>query len=480
MAYLSRIWQLVFPPRAQTQTWMFLTFALFVGLAVAGVGSYVLFILRTQIRDAVEVTYSMELEHVLETLAGSASLAEQLSQLDDRSRSSGIRVLLMRQDSLVWTSGPEMARAAVSHMRSDRAPGLEPDETYFSRLRLPDGTRINLGAAMQQESGLLVAILQPEHPFHSVALDMQWTLIFGMIMALLMALAGSWIASDRVTTPLLAIGKSADNIARGKLETPIRVTTRSAEIQDLATNLDRMSVSYRQKIGELQRVTRIQSEFIGNVSHEVRNPIFSISGYLEALGSSKLSDEMRSRYAAKGLLNLQRLGNLFNDLIEIARLEYREDLLETTEVDLAGLVHEVSETMRPKANERGIRLATSSRPLHVLADRNRIRQVLVNLLDNAVAYSDAGVVECLYHRQDDKVRIEVADDGQGISEEHLGRIFDRFYRVDPARTRKSGGSGLGLSIVKQILHAHGEKIHVDSRPGDGSRFWFHLPAADAA
>ena len=480
MEYLSRIWQLIFPQRAQTQTWMFLTFALFVGLAVAGVGSYVLFTLRIQIREAAEVTYSTELDDVMGILATDTPLAERMSQLDERSRTSGAHVLLMRRDSLVWTSGPEMARAAVSHMRSDRPSGLEPGETYFSRIRLPDGTRISLGATIRQESGVLVAVLQTEHPFHSVALDMQWTLILGMITALLMALAGSWIASGRVTTPLLAIGKSADNIARGKFDTPIQVTTRSAEIQDLAANLDRMSVSYRQKIGELERVTRIQSDFIGNVSHEVRNPIFSISGYLEALGSSKLSDALRSRYAAKALLNLQRLGNLFNDLIEIARLEYREDLLVRSDVDLAELVHEVSETMRPKAEERGIRLAASSQPLHVLADRNRIRQVLVNLLDNAVAYSDAGVVECLYHRQSNKVRIEVADDGQGINEEHLGRIFDRFYRVDPARTRKSGGSGLGLSIVKQILHAHGEKIHVESKPGVGARFWFDLPAAGAA
>ncbi len=479
MSYISWIWRLVFPPRAQTQTWMFLTFALFVGLAVAGVGSYVLFTLRTQIREATEVTYSADLDHVVETLAGDIPRPVQLSRLDELSLSSDFRVLLMLRDSLIWTSGPEMADEAVSHIRADLAVGLDPDDKYYSRLRLPDGRRITLSAALQPESGLLVAVLQPERLFHSVALDMQWTLILGMITALLMALVGSWIASDRVTTPLLAIGKSADNIARGKFDTPIQVTTRSAEIQDLAANLDRMSVSYRQKIRELERVTRIQSEFIGNVSHEVRNPIFSISGYLEALASSQLSDAVRSRYAAKGLVNLQRLGNLFNDLIEIARLEYREDLLEPSVIDLAELVHEVSETMRPKAEEKAIQLITSSQPVHVLADRNRIRQVLVNLLDNAVAYSDSGVVKCQYQRQGNKVRIEVADDGQGISDEHIGRIFDRFYRVDPARTRKSGGSGLGLSIVRQILHAHGERIRVDSKPGGGTRFWFDLPAADA-
>jgi len=112
--------------------------------------------------------------------------------------------------------------------------------------------------------------------------------------------------------------------------------------------------------------------------------------------------------------------------------------------------------------------------VHVRADRARIRQVLINLTDNAVAYSDEGTVRCRYRRHLDKVRIEVVDNGRGIPEEHLEHIFERFHRVDPDRSRKSGGTGLGLSIVKQILAAHGENIHVESTVGRGTRFWFEL------
>jgi signal transduction histidine kinase len=115
----------------------------------------------------------------------------------------------------------------------------------------------------------------------------------------------------------------------------------------------------------------------------------------------------------------------------------------------------------------------------VLADRNRIRQVLTNLIDNAIAYSDEGSVRCRMRRHLDKARKEVDDTGRGIPEEHIGRIFERFYRVDAARSRKMGGTGLGLSIVKQILQAHGETVHVESTKGRGTRFWFELPLAEA-
>jgi len=207
----------------------------------------------------------------------------------------------------------------------------------------------------------------------------------------------------------------------------------------------------------------------------VRNPIFAVGGYLEALASSSLSDEQRRFYAEKGLTNLERLNNLFNDLIEIARLEYREDLIKPKIFELSELLNDVYEVLWQKAEDKGIELIVENPAILVSADRARIRQVLINLIDNAVAYSDAGTVRCRYRRHLEKVRIEVVDTGKGIPEEHLERIFERFHRIDPDRSRKSGGTGLGLSIVKQILAAHGEAVYVESTLGRGTRFWFELP-----
>ena len=203
-------------------------------------------------------------------------------------------------------------------------------------------------------------------------------------------------------------------------------------------------------------------------------------GYLEALGSDTLPAEQRKKYAQKGLANLQRLNSLFSDLIEIAKLEYREDQIRPTAFDLQDLIEEIGEMLDPKAEAKGLELTYDNDSLFVEADRNRIRQVLTNLIDNAIAYSDAGSVKCRMRRHLDKARVEVVDTGRGIPEDHLDRIFERFYRVDTARSRKEGGTGLGLAIVKQILEAHGSAIHVESTKGRGTRFWFELPLAETA
>ena len=455
---------------------MFLTFALFVGMAVAGVGLYVFFILDNQIEAAARKTHITQAEQIARILEEAETGEDRARLITSISDLTGLHILVAEQGVIKWSQKPEDFESAGPVMARPEVQQLEAGDAYFTtEERTSTDERVVFVAVSRAESGLTIGVEQRERPLHTVARNMQLTLVLGMIMAFLMALVGSWVAADRVTKPLSAIRKSAQHVTEGEIDAVIRVDTRSAEIQDLAKNLDRMSESYREKIDELERLTRLQSEFIGNVSHEVRNPIFAISGYLEALGSPKLGDAMRKRYAAKGLMNLQRLSNLFNDLIEIARLEYREDLIKTSPFDLADLVDEVGEMLRPKADEKGLSLIVANPPTMVRADRNRIRQVFVNLIDNAIAYSDEGTVRCRFRRRLDKIRIEVVDTGRGISEDHLGRIFERFYRVDPDRSRKSGGTGLGLSIVKQILQAHGETIRVESTHGRGTRFWFELP-----
>ena len=315
-------------------------------------------------------------------------------------------------------------------------------------------------------------------PFNNEGLlkRVQAVLAFGMALALVLALAGAWIAARQVTRPLVAITRSAQRINEGDLDGRIAVKTRAVEFQELSRSLNQMAGRFRADIHELQRMQRVQNEFIGNVSHEVKNPIFACFGYIEALGS-ELPTEQRILYSQKGLVNLQRLNNLFSDLIEIAKLEYREDLLRPQRFDLQGLIDEVGDMLQSRASEKGLELRVDNPSLEVVADRNRIRQVITNLVDNAIAYSDEGTVQCRMRRHLDHARVEVIDTGRGIPEEHLDRIFERFYRVDAARSRKMGGTGLGLAIVRQILEAHGGTIQVESTKGRGTRFWFDLPLA---
>jgi signal transduction histidine kinase len=458
---------------------MVLTFALFVGSAVVVVGLYVVLVLRGETDQAVRTMLRDRAEQIAVQVERERTLAERAKVVDDLSRLAPLRLSIATPDTVIGdVSTPSLQPDALLNRAALKSAGTE-QFVYEYEANLREGGSFHT-ALYRPETRLIVRVSQPEPALHNLVQRMQVVLIVGMVMALLLALVGSWVAAYQVVTPLKRIRDSARSVSEGQLEGTIDIESRAAEFQDVADSLNRASESFREKINELERLTRLQSEFIGNVSHEVRNPIFAISGYLEALGSPTLGDDQRKRYAEKGLTNLQRLSNLFDDLIEIARLEYREDLIKRKVFNLRGLVDEVVDMLRPKAAQKGLALDIDNPEVYVRADRARIRQVLVNLIDNAIAYTDSGTVRCRIRRRIDKVRIEVVDTGKGIDEDHLQRIFERFYRVDPDRSRESGGTGLGLSIVKQIISAHGEQIHVESTKGRGTRFWFELPYAPEA
>lgn len=473
---LTRTLGKLLPGSAATQTWMFLTLASFVGLAVVMVGLYVFIVLRAEVRVAFEDTLKQRAQRIALVLEQAESpearedVMLRLAQLTD------IRISMLDENNMIWDANSDTVNKGamlggappLTKMIEGGEPLIEEHfrgntvHTHFVTLRL-------LG------SQLTVRVGQATPPLLGLVQRMRVTLIVGMVMALFLALLGSWLSAHQVTFPLQKISNNARSISEGNFDEEITVESRATEFQDLAKSLNTMSHSFKEKIDHLERMASLQNEFIGNVSHEVRNPIFAVGGYLEALAVPGMSDTKRELYAEKALSNLQRLTNLFNDLIEIARLEYREDLVHREPFILTDLIEEVVEVLTPKGLEKNVHLRVDLEPCAVLADRNRIRQVLINLVENAIAYSDDGTVTVRASCTEDNVRVEVADQGRGMTADHLERIFDRFYRVDPDRSRKSGGTGLGLSIVKQILQAHGETITVESSPGAGSTFRFKLP-----
>ncbi len=465
-----------FPRRAPTQLWMMLTFGLFVGIAVLVVGIYGFVVLRNQLRTEAYQRLEDETRNVvgeLERVGFGPGMQESAARI---SRLTAARLVIWHNGKRVadFEKGQPisgMSTAGTAAYNDALVYGLGFEDVADGS----SGTRF-LYAAIESESLNLVVGLGRENVQVFAALRRtQLTLAVGMGLALMLSLLGSWIASKKVSGPLRALTQSAERINAGRLEEGIRVHSRASEIQDLARSLDAMAEHFSVDIKQLQRLVRIQNEFLGDVSHEVRNPIFAIGGYLEALASRGLTDDQRERYVQKGIANLDRLNNLFSDLVEIARLEYRGDLIQREIFDIQALIEEVADTARMRAEEKSLRLDVANPSSFVEADRNRIAQVLTNLIENAIAYTDSGAIRCTLVRIDDRVRIEVEDTGRGIGPDHIERIFDRFYRVDTARSRKHGGTGLGLSIVRQILHAHGTSIHVRSAPGVGSLFWFELP-----
>jgi two-component system, OmpR family, phosphate regulon sensor histidine kinase PhoR len=239
----------------------------------------------------------------------------------------------------------------------------------------------------------------------------------------------------------------------------------------------------RQKKAEieiLQQNEAYRKEFLQNLSHELKTPIFAIQGYVDTLLNGALENPAVNRkFLNSTSRNIDRLVNLADDLDEISRLEGGEQKLLEQNFVIQELIKDVYESLAIKADEKQIKLTIKKGcevPLTVNADKEKIRQVIINLVDNAIKYGKQnGVIEASIYKIDRKrVLIEITDDGMGIAEEHLGRIFERFYRTDAARSRKIGGSGLGLAICKHIIEAHGQAMHVRSTIDVGTTFGFTL------
>jgi two-component system, OmpR family, phosphate regulon sensor histidine kinase PhoR len=251
-------------------------------------------------------------------------------------------------------------------------------------------------------------------------------------------------------------------------------------IDEVREDVETWAEQRKEEIEMLQQNETYRKEFLQNLSHELKTPIFAIQGYVDTLLNGALENpEVNKKFLASTSRNIDRLVNLVDDLDEISKLESGEQLLYQENFVIQDILKEVYESLAIKADEKEIKCIIKKGcefPLTVYADKEKIRQVFINIIDNAIKYGKQnGTIESSFYKVDGKrILIEISDDGSGIAEEHLHRIFERFYRTDLARSRKVGGSGLGLSICKHIVEAHGQTIHVRSTPDVGSTFGFTL------
>jgi two-component system sensor histidine kinase SenX3 len=230
---------------------------------------------------------------------------------------------------------------------------------------------------------------------------------------------------------------------------------------------------------ERRRVEEVRRDFVANTSHELKTPVGALALLAETVEDAADDPEAVRRFAGRMRQEAARLTNLVQDLITLSRIQAAEPIPDPVPADLDAVVAEALDRCRMRATVRGIELvAKGTRRLSVLGDEELLVTALRNLLDNAVAYSPEKTRVVIETRQDgsDAVELSVADQGIGIPERDLERIFERFYRVDPARSRATGGTGLGLAIVKHVTAAHGGKVTVSSKEGAGSTFTLRLPA----
>jgi len=232
-------------------------------------------------------------------------------------------------------------------------------------------------------------------------------------------------------------------------------------------------------VTELRRLERVRREFVANVSHELKTPLTAIRGFAETLQAEGLSEAQRHQYLDVVLRHARRLSALIDDLLELSRIEGRQGFLEAVPVDVGALARGLLRDLGPRLKARTLQVDIRAEGAgRAVADRRALEQVLLNLLDNAIKYTDPGGRVVIRVRDDgDRVRTDMADTGIGIPEGDQLRVFERFYRVDKARARDLGGTGLGLSIVKHLVQAMDGEVYVESKEREGTTFTVLLPRA---
>jgi signal transduction histidine kinase len=284
------------------------------------------------------------------------------------------------------------------------------------------------------------------------------------------SLGVGWVISGRVLAPIDRITNVARDIQATNLSRRIELEGPDDELKRLAETFDGM-------LGRLDRAFAAQRRFVADASHELRNPLAIVQTNLDvALRPGDENGRIRDA-AVVARRATDRMARLVDDLLALARLEgpsRQRDLL-----DLDDLVRECCDELRAAAADRDVAIETESgRPVCVVGDREELERALGNLLENAIRHTPAGGrVRLAVRAQDGRAVVTVEDRGPGIAPEHQSRVFDRFYRVDAARSRDAGGTGLGLAIARQIVEGHGGRLQLESEPGHGSTFTIELPRA---
>ena len=254
----------------------------------------------------------------------------------------------------------------------------------------------------------------------------------------------------------------------------------NTDMKSLLDNISEFSRENKLEIESLKVREEFRKEFIGNVAHELKTPIFTIQGYIENLIDGAIDDNsVRDKFLNRAKISVERLIYIIKDLDMITKLESGTLNLEKDSFDIIELVKNIYDQLETQAQKNDIKLIFNKPYLEsiiVFADKDKIQQVITNLVINSIKYgTNKGTTEVsLESINSDKLIVRITDNGEGIQEQHLSRLFERFYRVDQSGSRKQGGSGLGLSIVKHIIDAHNENIYVESKFGIGSEFSFTL------
>ncbi len=315
--------------------------------------------------------------------------------------------------------------------------------------------------------------------------SMHWLMV--IVIPILTFIVGFWVYQQSlkrfIYRKIKVIYKIIHSYKSNKDAAPIQIDMNTHLIDQVEQEVKDWASDWTNEMEALRNMETYKREFIGNVSHELKTPIFNIQGYLLTLLDGGIHDpKINIKYLTRAADNAERMADIVDDLGLISKSEAGMFYLNKERFDLWKLVANVVEDMELLAAQKNIKLEFKEKKsaiIWVIADIKSIRRVLVNLVSNSIKYGKSGGKTLIgFYDMEDNILVELTDDGKGIAQEHLPRLFERFYRVDKGRSRADGGTGLGLAIVKHILESHEQKIHVRSTVGIGSTFGFTLQRSE--
>jgi len=358
-----------------------------------------------------------------------------------------------------------------------RIPAFPAEKAFSTKILIPGGRKLLVtglvfpnpdGRPLLVESG--VPYEQVDEVLHALLLMLA---IYVPCLVILAMVGGYWLMR-RSLQPIDEITQRAQGISSTNLSQRLPLIRTGDELERLSIALNRM-------IGRLEDAFQQANRFSADASHELRTPLTILQLELEGITQNQqLAPEVMDQIGS-ALEETERLSRIVENLLTIARLDAGEARMEKVHVDLGELAAETTEQMKLLAEEKSLSMRCYARPgVYVEGDRSRLKQVMVNLLDNALKYTpEGGEIEMRVRVDEHRAILEVADTGAGIPAEALPHVFERFYRADKARSRESGGAGLGLAIAKAICIAHDAEIKIASSEGQGSRFIVELPLSNA-
>jgi signal transduction histidine kinase len=402
----------------------------------------------------------------------------------DINKEEGARITIIDKDGKVLADSEEDPATMGNHIaRSEIQDAI--NKNYGESTRFSDTLGFNMKyiALPIRINGITEGFVRFALPLSDI--ESQLRTIYGVVLlggliAVAIAIMIGYFISKSITNPITQMTEIAEHISKGDFSKKISVKSKD-ELGILAKSLNRMANELQSKIETLNKLNTVRKDFVANVSHELKTPLTSIKGFIETLEDGALFDkENAKKFILIIKKHTERISKIIDDLLSLSELELGKDRINKEEFNLKTSLDEILQgfTHLVALKKHILNVDAKGDDFKIKADKYKIEQVLVNLIDNAIKYTkDGGVIKICILEEKDYITIEIEDNGAGIPKEHLDRIFERFYRVDKARSRQLGGTGLGLSIVKHIVSLHEGKIDIESEVNKGTKIRIALPIA---